>query len=50
MKPRQIAGRIQPTVRRVASSTSAMLTTPVTMSMPSGTAARRNTSSALTAA
>ena len=50
MKRRQIAGRIQPTVRRVASRMSAMVTMPITMSSGSGAAARRKTSSALTAA
>ena len=50
MKPSTIAGRIQPTVRRVASSTSTTVTMPATMSSVSGTAARRNSSSAVTTA
>ena len=45
MKPTQMAGRTQPTVRRVASSTSRIATMPATMSSVSGAAERRNTSS-----
>ena len=36
-----VTGRIQPTVRRVASSTSSVVTTPNRMSIPLGVAARR---------
>ena len=50
MNAMQIAGRIQPTVRRVASRISAHASTPNTMSSVSGAAARRNSSSASTAA
>ena len=46
----QIAGRIHPTVRRVASRISTQAITPNTMSSASGAAARRNSSSASTAA